>query len=267
MGIMEREAVEKLSKQFNQWGIESVLFDLDDTLVETTSVFRVAMLSACRILLSGEVVDYVPDELRQPNGLNRSVMNVVVQKLRPEFEVNPAIMVVTVRLTAQRLGLGWDDECVDSAIERIRRIHMEVPPFFPGAVETVNMINATGVGSVLATHSEKPRVRRILDKTGLAGRFGEIICFDVNQPKFEQWEAELGRRGIDPRLSLVIGDSFEADIKPMVLLGAKAVFVGGSGRGDNGEAIKDLDEKQKGQVLRVSEIGQVVEALLSWDYP
>jgi len=260
--------VEGLGKQFDQRKIRTVLVDLDTTLVDTTTIFQVAMLDACEILLSGEVADYVPGELRQPYGLNRSVMNMVVRELRPEFEVNPAIMVATVRLTAQRLGLGWDDECVDLAIERIRRVHMEVPPLFPGVVETMNMINATGVGSVLATHSEKPRVRRILDKTGLAGRFGEIICFDVNRPKSRQWEVEFRQREIDPNRSLVIGDSWRADIKPMVVLGARAVFVGDSRRVEDGGAEGgSLDRGQEDRILRVGKIGQVVEAILFWDHP
>jgi len=267
MGIMERETVEKLNEQFNQLGIKSVLFDLDGTLVDTTTIFQVAMFDACEILLSGEVADYVSEELRQPYELNRLVMNKVVQKLRPEFKVNPAIMVATVRLTAQRLGLGWDDECVDSAIERIRRVHIEVPPLFTGAVETINMINATGVDSILATHSEEPRVRRILDKTELAGRFGKIICFDVNYPKFKQWEAELRQREIDLNQSLVIGDSWKADIKPMIVLGTRAVWVGVSRRvEDEGAVDGNLNREQENRILRVGEIGQAVEAILSWDH-
>ena len=266
MGMQEREkeTTRKLGERFSQWGVEIVLVDLDTTLVDTTTDFQLVMLSACGILLSGEVVSRVNDELRQPYGIRR-FMGEAIRALRPEFKVNPAIMEASVILTARRLGLGRNDDCVRLAIEKIHEAHTMVPLLFSGAIETVDMINAVGVSSILATHSQEHRARRILRETELAHKFGTIICFDVNQPKSEQWEVELGGRDIDPRKSLVIGDSWGADIKPVIGLGGRGVLVGGGIRRE--EYVHSLERGERDRVLRVNRIDQVIEALLFWDHP
>lgn len=246
----------------DQWGIETVCWDFDGTLVDTKSVFNEAMVNASGFLLFGEAWGSQEEEngrLKQAQEFKKLVMDEIVWSLRPEFGVNPTIMEATVKLAAQVLTLDLNSEQVDWAVERVRFIYSkDVPVVFEGAMEVVGLINKTGTTSVLTTHAEADWTWNKQIGTGFVGKFEQVVHFSIDEPKSVQWVRELVRLGVDPRALLVVGDNLEADIQPPVELGARGVWV------LNGQLGKPMDEYPllRERVTRVGWIREVIEAII-----
>lgn len=269
--LPENAVVGQLRERLDQWGIEAVASDLDDTLIDTRRVFSQAMFEAARILLSGKIAPEVKEELRQPRNLKELFMDEVVDGLQPELGVLPAIMELTVLITAKRLGLNLNSPAVKQAVARIQQIYGEdIPVLFQGAIEVIDLINATGVRSILMTHASEEWTWAKRTQAGLMGKFGQVVCFSTLQPKSWQWEDKLGELGVDPSKLLVIGNSLAADIIPPVGLGARAIWVTRRSGAFTGEPSQSgtLDEEtfQK-QVLKVDRIEEVIGAILATARP
>lgn len=229
-----KELGSNLRKQFDRWGIENFVLDFDGTLVNTGLVFYQAMVDACGLLLYGQdwhqarLISTSP-KIKKALALKEK-MDEIIWQLRPEYGVNPQIMTTAVLLTAnlmekvagQKLAL----DRTELAQERIERIYdRDIPPLFPGALETIDLINASGKKTILATHAAEEWTWLKRCRTGLTGRFAQVIHFSTKELKSSQWQGQLSRFGLDPRATLFIGNDQKADILVPVKLGGRAVWI------------------------------------------
>lgn len=220
------EIVRGLKKKFAQWGITTVCWDFDDTLIDTANLFNQAMIDAGKILLFSNSAKGVNIKPRRVKNLKEEVMEDILWQLRSDFGVKPSIMEMTILLTAKQLGLKSGSPQVDQAVERVKQIYKrDVPTIFAEAVESLDLLNRTGIRSILITHAEEEwtLIKRL--KTGLIGKFERIICFSIDYPKSIQWEKHIKNLKLEPQRLLIIGDNFAADIQPTVKLGARAIWV------------------------------------------
>lgn len=269
--LENREAVvQQIQERLGQWGVEVVVWDFDSTLIDTTSLFKQAIADASGLLLFGEdwcniQAQGESEKLEQARGLVE-FMNEAIWGLRPEFGVNPAIMRVAVHITAKREGLNLRDQRINLAMERIDNLYgRDVPVVFEGAKEAVALINATGRKSILMTHAEENWTRVKLAGAGFVGAFEQVVCFSVDQPKSGQWGEQFEKLSIKPEELLVIGDNLAADIEPVVVLGARAIWVTNEKLKVFGAEVtkEDVMEKRglKERIIEVSRVGEVIAAI------
>ena len=216
--------------KFQKWGIEYVAFDFDDSLIDTRGIFNKGISEACGLLLYADEWEdrqKFDDKARaQADLLNRDVFRPVLASLRPEYGIQPLVMEVSISITARLSNINKDSVNYHNAIDRVRAIYeVDVPDTFPGAIELVDTTNASGAKTLLTTHAEDAWTYRKRKECGFYAKFADVICFNVWQPKAEQWEGEFKEHGISFQNLLVIGDNLKADILPPVSMGARAVLV------------------------------------------
>src|SRR3989338_9597486 len=251
----------ELKEKFSAWGVTDCFCDFDDSLVGTKGVFGVATSDVGQILFNraralGREISFASAE-----EVARECLK-YIHGLRSQFSVDRPVTLLSVLLTARHLGLGDKDEEVGRASDRMARVYGEdIPDVFPGARETVAALRDSGINLVLATHASPEWTRIKLGGTGLAGCFKGVVCFDVRQPKANQWRSHFPILERDPTRVLVIGDNYWGDIFPAVSLGARGAWINGdqafsvdSSTGDG----RDFSDR----VITAHSVGDVVEAIL-----
>jgi len=264
-----------LRERLDGWGIGTVCWDFDGTLVDTRAVFNRAMIDVAGLLLFGrewisEQVERNGEKLRQAEEYKESVMDELVWGLRSELGVRPQIMEVVVKLAARVRNLDLGGEEVERAVERVQRIYQgDIPDVFEGAREAVELVNKAGRRSILMTHAEGNWTWLKRLGTGFIGMFEEVVHFSVDAPKSVQWEEQIKRLGTDPKAILVVGDNFGADILVPVLLGARGILItrGGSKVFDAEEAYKVNDEVVlKERVIKVKQTKDIIGAIIQGEH-
>lgn len=249
--------VEQLKARFLILGIENVLWDFDDTLGKTKELYQQKTAEACGILLYGAnwpgMTLASEEERAAAIKLREKVAFPVVRGMRQEMFVSPVINQYSLWLTAKTVGVKETDPRFQKAMEQIYQIHESPVEIYPGAKETIDLVNKTGVDSFLMTHASREWTQIKLVGAGLSGRFKSVGCFSIDRGKEEQWEKKLKEMKVDPKVSLIIGDNFQADIKPLLALGSWAVWV-----------TKD-ELNNFPRVLKIPEIGEMVNGILTWE--
>ncbi len=266
MNSSERlRSADLLSARFDSWGIERVAVDLDSTLIDTTKMFKEAMIEASGHLLNGSTKETVIT----PVQIKEQIMDPVIMELRREFGIWPSIMEITVMITARNMQISSGHPSIILALERVKDIYRkDVPKVFDGAEQLLSALSSTGRRVYIMTHADPKWTRHKLDMTGLSGRCDDVVCFSIDAPKAVQWETQFVKIGIEPQKWLVIGDNREADIVPPVSLGALGVLVNRySGLYNVEKQTTDLEWQQavnSGRVTIVKKVKDVVGALADW---
>lgn len=209
-------------------GVRVVGFDMDGTLKNTRRLFNRQFEEAAGLLLYKERWE---EEKASGNGVvegareyKERVLDKVLWSLRPEVGIRPYGGELMVRIAAGQLGLKAGSFWVEKAVDCIRTIYETAPDNFPGAVETVEKVNRSGVRTLLMTHAEIAW-SQIKRRDGYTGLFEQLICFDIDRPKSVQWQEQLAGLGVEPGEFLMIGDDYHADIQGVIELDGRGVWI------------------------------------------
>lgn len=95
-----------------------------------------------------------------------------------------------------------------------------------GAHEALESAEKHSPQVLIGTIARKGWTRFKLEKSGLKRYFpnGNVHCFEVRREKAEQWSEFLEAYGLAPEEVFVVGDTYSADIAPMLRLGVKTAF-------------------------------------------
>lgn len=218
---------------------EVVVFDADNTLWDTNSVFhdaQVAMLSVFAAEGMFDDPDERVDELREVDqrlmeamGRNEYDFRVLAEALiyiyRDGARVKRAVEKV---LTKHRCGENYSS-LAEQAYDQFSRALERVPPLFPKVLDTLRAINEQDhVITVLFSEGDEERLYRILnDHDGIADSYFDTIS--IIHKKAPAAFADL-RTEVDATLShpadayLVVGDSIRSDIRPANEAGFISVY-------------------------------------------
>lgn len=265
-GMIERressydpEQARLLKEKLQVWGKNTAIFDLDDTLIATNSIFKTAIQDVCLLLSdqtgleANKIAAMFPD---------------TIAGLRNEFQVSEHIVDIALILVAKQIGVSIDSETMQHGFSRIRQIYtVDIPPVIPGASDTVRAFNQAIDRTVLITHGEEPNSKRKLWGSGFVGTFQDRICMNVRIPKADQWEEKFAALNIDPNKAIVIGDNFKADIVRPTELGAHGFWLAGQGRLSDvavSEALlRTLPQTHQDRISKVSTIDTVIPKILA----
>ncbi len=197
----------RLAEWCKEKGIKRFLFDLDDTLCPTGSVFREVMSQAFDFLATSaqvntrdewkEEVETVNNRLFEQYGVNRNRWDHVMDEL------------------AGRYDLNWE---VTLEAKRIFQLIYTTPlSLSEGSDEGLSVVKKTGVPIGIVTHAGIEWTQKKYEWLGL-NRFLEwrdIFVVDENGHKTsESWRQAVNYFRVKPAECLVVGDSPRSDINP-----------------------------------------------------
>ena len=167
---------------------ESVLFDLDGTLVDSAPGIEYAITLA--------VKDVMP-ERPWPAGRLRSLIGPPIRKIVEK-------------------GLpGLPAESYDELVRQFRTVYDRAgwrrTVLYDGVAHTLGCLKQGGVRLFVITNKPKAPTEQILDDLGLSSHFEAAVCPDSRQPPFES-KAEaadelIAGYGLDVNATLFVGDS------------------------------------------------------------
>ncbi len=243
----------ELRERFESWGIEMVLFDVDNTLINTSKLYREKMGDYCQFL--EEKSGYGSEELA-------GMYFEAIYSMRDEFNVIPAIMEYPARILGMLTGV--DGEELEKEIGKILEIYDTNPDVFDGAVEQVKRVRDAGVDTAVVTHAEEGWT---FDKLkNFRGLFKEKICTPIDEPKDSRaWYEGMERLGVEPEEVMIVGDSISSDIIPGLQLGVGKLVWISSGKKWEDMPVGDvyLYPQKPDEVIVIESIDKLDEALLA----
>lgn len=191
--------------------IKAVVFDLDDTLIDTNGVFEET---------EGRFFDFVDQTLP---GLDRSILiddyNRLNRTAFRDLYVNP----MKLHRVVADLGNLYGQEAVEvfqAGLPLLKEVYRTIPPFHPGARETLDVFKAAGIPLGLLTHANLTWTNLKVRQLGLRKYFSHIWTADEDGLKnIEDWETIFFLMGVRPEEVLVIGDNVKGDILPAHAIG------------------------------------------------
>lgn len=206
------DKVKGLLKSRVQESIKAVIFDLDKTLFDSDGYYnaiREATIEALglRLGLSLEIVQQRIDALRE--SLRQQGMRLRQHDIALEFGVSPEDL---DQLIADRV----DPQEYISDERRIK--------------EQVMALKAEGKKVAILTDGPVRQAMNVLRVIGIAGHLDGVFTsgeMGYYKPEQKLFDAVLTRLGVTPQEAVMVGDSYDLDIKPAEALGMRTVLIKG----------------------------------------
>ncbi len=189
------------------------IFDLDDTLIATNSIFKRKMHEASSLLST---------KLNEPESSIFSQIEQGLSNARPTQKVNP------IKLWAHALDslqnsfpkISFDDR---KRMENLLfQIYKEVPDVFEGAFELLQKIKEEKIQTAILSHAETEWTHFKLKSTGLSKYFDSVHTANVDQEKTSaNWQSVVDNSGFSNNECAVIGDNITGDIISASKIGIK----------------------------------------------
>lgn len=194
----------------------AIIFDGDDTLWNTESLYDHARSEAARVV-AGE--GYDPNEFET---LQRAIDARSVDTMGLSVDRFPTSSVEAFMHLARRAGASPDPR----AVERVRTASASVfeakAALLPFAEEVLAELHRS-FRLALLTKGEEHIQRRRIDDSGLGSYFESIeVVADKDVSAFTRL---LARMGTSPRLSWSIGNSLPSDVAPAIAAGMQAIWI------------------------------------------
>lgn len=208
----ERKA---LTEKFKRKGIGHMLFDFDDTLIDTQHIFGSSIQAFAETLSTLST-----SSTSEPEAVENCFRH-VLEGLRGEFGIHPGIMQVAARITGKHYEIDPDSTQMHHAIDTMMQLYKgHDAVVFEGAVDALRSISHAGVDPVLVTHASEDFTWGKLRAAKLLGVFAGIFCIPTHKHKDESaWKYVLDELHQTPNGVYVVGDSWTSDIRPTLALG------------------------------------------------
>jgi FMN phosphatase YigB (HAD superfamily) len=248
--------------------IKVVLFDLDDTLLNTSQEFFSHIDRAVE-----QMASYLGC---QAEGLN-SRLQTALYAARARNNVNPA------PLWAETFGRLREyypdiptvrfDTAINIALLEIDKIYCTEISIKPGALELIKYLISKGVRVGIVTHAlpdwslYKLLMAKLLTEGLLS--FENVFTVPVDIPKNKaQWQLAIDEyNGITPSEIMIVGDNPHADILPVIQIGADRDesfrvyrLADGTTRGDIARGAGELPKDKYIEIGSLEELLQILQS-------
>jgi putative hydrolase of the HAD superfamily len=211
---------------------KSIVFDLDDTIIDDSSA-----VGACWQLVCEEASSRIPT-------LESASLIAAIDRERDWFWSDPArhregrlnlraastriVDAALVALGVSRAGLAAD------IANRYRDLREERACLLPGALETLEWFRSRGVRLGMATNGSRAGQRAKIRRFGLGPYFDRIVVeeeFGRGKPEPEVYKALFTALRSEPGQTWFVGDNLVLDVGAPQTHGAYAIWVDGAGAG------------------------------------
>jgi len=229
---------------------EAILFDLDDTLLDTT-------LSATRVW--DQTAAAFADEIGHPVDVFQPVLKAARAWYWGDPERNRAgrLDVQKSRIAVTHHGLqqlGIDDHALATRFADYYSAHrVSTMAFFPGAEETLKFFIDAGVPLALITNGDAQGQRAKVEHFGLASCFRAVLIegeLGFGKPDPRVYEQALAACDASASASWCVGDSLPWEVSAPQALGMRGIWNDWAGVG----LPADTDVRPDQTVRRVAEL-------------
>jgi putative hydrolase of the HAD superfamily len=230
--------------------IKATIFDLDDTLFNSTELSTHARRNAVRAMVdlglpaSFEEAYQVLREVVEEYGSNYSYH---FDQMLKRLNVKPSKM--KLYITAGTIAYH------DVKFSNIRPFHDVIPALIELRKREIK-ICVLSDGEALKQYEKilRLRIHDFLDEIIISEEVG------IRKPNPKLFEIPLHRFGIQPQQCVYIGDNYERDIIPCLELGIHTVLIHRGGKHDS--AVPKMgDKKPDYEISSLSELDQIVKTL------
>ncbi len=200
--------------------ISTVLFDLDDTLVDQSGAARAAVVPwAAELGVAGTPSEIVLrwTTIAEPHYRRYQRREVTFAEQRR----------ARVREFAPHLKLA-EDEAADAAFTAYLTRYEGAWVCFDDAIPTCRRLRALGLRIAIFTDGEQSHQQLKLDLVGLREEVDLMICssrLPAGKPDLRAFGAAVSRLGVPAAEILMVGDSLEKDVRGALDAGLDAVLL------------------------------------------
>ncbi len=193
-------------------GIEVIAFDADDTLWENETIFRQAEETFCALMS-----DYLPAEVCQKE------LFAIEMKNLPLYGYGIKPFTLSLIEGATELSQGRVSNGVIQKIIALGQGMLQAPnPILDGVDQVLSLLSSS-FRLVVATKGDLLDQERKLERSGLAKYFHHIEIMSDKKPK--NYQKLVAHLDIKPEEFLMVGNSVNSDILPVLDIGAVTVHV------------------------------------------
>ncbi len=205
------KAKDRILKKARKKGFKLILWDLDDSLIQTRSVF------------SGKIDEYLE--------VVCSKSEIDIEEIRPIFmeQNNKVFEVKSVNperwdWVAERMVENFGRNEFVEYVPILKSIYKTTPEMVEGAMEVLETIYDSPLAMGMVTHATPEWTELKTEK--IRHMFGHIETVDVNRHKSkEDWEKAAKILGAEAKDCIVIGDSLRNDVEPAGELGMAGILL------------------------------------------
>lgn len=218
----------KVKEFFSQNDIKYVLFDMDSTLVDTSTYFTTQMLKVIKecvdiILpnLQSEKRDGIAEEIRE---ICRSIHKA---SNNPIIVYELTYLGIIQYIDVNNIEYAHKKELSSFIKQSFSNFYLQSPELFPDTLSSLHKIHSIGIPMYVYSHAQvkwtKIKVERIEKE------YRDKYKQDINLPFFtteitdvkdaKGWEDAARYHNLDIKQTLVVGDSFTSDILPAIETG------------------------------------------------
>lgn len=224
-------AVLELRETMSRLGIKCILYDLDDTLIYTSEIFKACM---------DEYITTVAIE----TGMDKNLVAKLLQEINDEEYLTKGVNPKRWDSVVERMALlipDWAEEILGN-LDILHKIYTIEPKLRPGVKKTLKTMEEAGIKQGLITHANVEWTNRKMDALNLWEHFNTVVIVGEDGHKGpENWKQGMDELGFLPEECLIIGDSLKGDVISGASLGARTMWL------------------QNGSTWSVYKVGQVPE--------
>lgn len=187
----------------NKHNIKLILFDFDDTLIDTSKIF----LDQIDLFINfgGEKI----------SNLDLNAFRLRYKELEDKNFKERGVSITTWIHIVNELA-SEHGEVLLEGIEIFNEIYRILPDIYDGVKETLELCRKTGVKMGLVTHAGLEWTRFKMEGHDLGKYFDHVKAIDPEKIKYKsanEWREEVEFFGVDAMNVLVVGDSIHGDIE------------------------------------------------------
>lgn len=216
MGRYELEPISNEAfRHLKRIGVKAILYDMDDTLVYTSEIFR-------------RFQDEYSTKVSLVTGLDYSLFNNRLSEINDEEYVKMGVSPTRWQSVVERLATEFKEhgEEILSNLEILMKIYITEPRLRPGAKVVLGSSAAEGFLQAIVTHANVPWAEWKFRVTGLDNYVDAVVIADENgHKKKEHWRRAMELLGVEGQECLVVGDNLRGDILAGTSLGARGIWI------------------------------------------
>lgn len=221
----------KIQQYFQSRKIDSVLFDMDSTLIDTNRYYKEETERVIRVALEKVYKNTSQKEMYQ---MILKVREIMIQKYINR-EKKPSLIYEETK-EALRIFLednNIDEEAINNAVESIPKhfkdFYLSSPPLYPKTLEVLHSIQENNIRKGVYSHAQRAwteikieRIRKLYYQKYNTLLSLPFFTTDIQDDK-NSYGWKMAARFLNFKLenTLVIGDNLESDIIPAINAGCK----------------------------------------------